>query len=188
MAEAAEENAAPPAQGGETPAQEAGAGTRGQSRIGWKHALALAGIVALAALVVAYIQEGQGAKEVSLAQFKAEVNESSKAAVFQDLREVPAGDARQKIQDCGVQLSYVLSLSGKNVTNYALDGESCYGGLSNSSRTPEDCFQEAAHDGRLAFVISFNATQNKTRLTQSGAYYYGDSAFLSDCAITGLVR
>ncbi|VVC72007.1 Uncharacterised protein [uncultured archaeon] len=146
--------------------------------------IALAAIVLVAA--VYFLQQG-GEKEVSRDEFKELLNATPKAAVIQDLR---AGDAaaRLEIQNCGVQLSFTLSSLGKNVTNYAFDGSECFGGAAPGARPIADCLSEIRSESRLSFSIALNTTANRTAFSRSGASYYGDGQFLSDCAITGLVR
>ena len=151
----------------------------------------LAVVVAIiaAAAIFLYLQP-KAEPEVSLNDFKGLLNSTQNVAIFQDLRTLPAGDAdaRLKMQNCGIQLSFILSSLGKSVSNYAVEGESCYGGQSATARSVPDCMAEVRSESRLPFAILFNSTGNKTLLTAHGAYYYGDSAFLTDCAITGLIR
>lgn len=149
-----------------------------------------AALVLILAVAAFYFIQLRGDGEVQISEFKKIVNATTKAAVIQDLRGIPHGDSNASagLMNCGIQLSYALSLLGKNVTNYAFEGNNCYGGISNSPRTPEECNREIERDGRLKFTLAFNATQNKTLLTSSGARYSGDTSFLSDCTVTSLVR
>ena len=154
-----------------------------------EYALAAALVLLIAAAAFYYLQP-KGAAEISLSDFKAVVNATGKMAVVQDLRALPSGDAdaRMKLQNCAVQISFALSYLGKNVTNYAIEGDQCYGGSSTSARSTQECLGEAAREGRLMFTLGYNSTQNKTSLAAGGASYTGDAGFLSDCTLAGLVR
>lgn len=152
--------------------------------------LLLLALAIIAALAVYYLSQGSE-RELAPADFRTLLNATQQLAVVQDLRAIPAGDstgAKRKAQDCGIQLSYTLSILGKNVTNYAFEGESCYGGSTSAARPPSECVKEMKSEGRLPFYVEYNSTANKTRLLASGAHYYGDAVFLGDCAITGIAR
>lgn len=177
----AEETAAQP--GGGTKKQVSPPGNR------IKYLLAALVIILLAAGAYLYLQQS-GERELSLSEFRARFNLTQRAAVVQDLRALPAEDyaSRSALQNCGIQLSYALSLLGKNVTNYALleDG-SCFGG-SAASLDADACLSEIRNSGRLMFTISYNSTSNRTRLFRDRVEFSGDGGFLSACAITTVIK
>jgi len=147
-------------------------------------------LVALLFVIGADFLLQTSSREISPSDFKVQLNSTSKVAIIQDLRTLPPDDtaARLNLQNCAVQLSMVLASTGKNVSNYAFEGSDCYGGASSPPRAVDECLKEVGREQRLLFTLSFNATQNKTRLTTQGAEYFGDAQFLSECSITGLVR
>jgi hypothetical protein len=152
-------------------------------------AIAAAVLIALAAAYL-FLQWSAQPSEIPPAEFRKLLNATNKVAIVQDLRTLPPDDtvARSNLQNCAIQLSMAISSTGKNVSNYAFEGSSCYGGASSSSRPVADCLKEIGREKRLLFSLSFNSAQNKTRLTAQGADYFGDAAFLSECSITGIVR
>ncbi|MDD5317226.1 MAG: hypothetical protein PHF51_00675 [Candidatus ainarchaeum sp.] len=152
------------------------------------NALLIAAVLVLAVAAALFLAQQAGEKEIGRDQFKAVLNATGKAAVVQDLRGMGEGDARFNEQNCGIQLSFTLSTLGKNVTNYAFEGDQCFGGAASYARPIADCVSEMGAESRLPFFVGFNATSNGTRFTAGAAYFYGDAQFLGDCAITGLVR
>ncbi len=155
-----------------------------------KYALAALVIIIIAGAAYLYFQQS-GEKELSISDFRARLGVMQRTAVVQDLRGIPAGDSNASgaLMNCAIQLSYALSLLGKNVTNYAYEGETCMGGSSASaSRTPNNCDDEIKGENRMMFVISYNSASNRTRLFQGRAVFSGDRNFLSDCSISTIPR
>ena len=152
------------------------------------YALAAFVVLILIGAAYFYLQQSQGEKEIPLSEFRAKLNITTRAAVVQDLRAVPADavQARSALQNCGVQLSYSLSNLGKNVTNYALEGDTCtyVSGSEIQTKTVQECLSSIRSENRLLFSISYNTTANKTVLFPSSAQFYGDENFLSSCAIS----
>jgi hypothetical protein len=169
----------------EAPAPEA----RKKSPLSGMRLLIAAAAIVIAAAALLYFTQG-GEKELSRDEFKALLGSKAGVAVVQDLGAIPPGNASARLnaQNCGIQLSFTLSSLGKNVSNYAFDGGQCFGGASSSARAISDCLAEIRSESRLPFYIEFNSTLNRTRFAASGAHYSGDSTFLGDCSITGLVR
>jgi len=157
-----------------------------------KYAFAALVIIIIAGAAYFYLLQPPAEKEIPLAEFRGSLNLTQRAAVVQDLRGMPPGDAqaRSALQNCGVQLSYGLSTLGKNVTNYALEGESCtaVAGSEIRTKTVAECLSDISSEGRLMFAISYNSTANKTSLFSGRALFSGDAGFLSDCAITTIIR
>jgi len=149
------------------------------------------GVVVLAVLAVAafLLVSSQPADiSLSLPEFRALLGATNDTAVVQDLRGIPANDsARGGIMNCAIQASGVLSLTGKNVTNYAFDASGCYGGSVNGTRPINDCLAEINGQGRLAVTLRYNPSASRTSFTNEGAVFEGDSAFLGNCSIVGYV-
>lgn len=154
-----------------------------------EYAIAAVALVAILALAYVFFWQ-QGERTLTLKEFREMLNVTQKVAVIQDLRAVPEGDyaSRKAIQDCGIELSFSLSYTGKNTTNYAYEGESCFDGFSSMTRTVAECEREMKEENRLPFTVGYNATQNRTLLYVDRVVYSGSRAFLTDCAIARIVR
>ena len=153
-----------------------------------KWVLALVGVLIVVVLAFAY-SNYYGEKEISSVAFKETLNGKGYTAIVQDLREIPANDsiAKLNLQNCAVQLSNALATKGKNVSNYAFEGEICYGGLASGTARPiSECLTEINHDGRLQFVLSYNET-SKTTFYNDKATYTGDAEFMNECVIVSYV-
>lgn len=148
----------------------------------------LAALVIILIAAAAYFYLQQGEKEISLSDFRTLMASTQNVVVVQDLRTVPEGDdaSRQNLQNCGVQATFILAYLGKNVTTYAYEGNSCWGGPANS--TPAQCDALLKADGRYPIIISFSNGEGKTKFYTSHAAYSGNAAFLVDCAISKLMH
>ncbi|NYZ78867.1 hypothetical protein H0N99_01850 [Candidatus Micrarchaeota archaeon] len=125
-----------------------------------------------------------GEQQISLSDFRNELNSSKSIAIVMDTRNAPSQGA---VMQCGVNIAGRLGAIGlydrlSNQT-FVYEGEQCNYGTANSSIS--EC--ESLISNSTVFRIQYNPAKNSTSFYKSKAVMEGDSNFLADCSISKIL-
>lgn len=122
-------------------------------------------------------------QQISLSDFKNDLNSSKSIAIVMDARNSPSPGV---VMQCGVDIAGRLGEIGLydrlNNQTFVYEGEQCsYGNVSSSI---SEC--ESLISNSTVFRIQYSE-KNSTSFYKSEALIEGDSGFLADCSISKII-
>jgi hypothetical protein len=125
-----------------------------------------------------------GQQQISLSDFRSELNSSKSIAVVMDTRNSPSPGV---VMQCGVDVAGRLGEIGLyehlNNQTFVYEGEQCSYG--NASSSISEC--ESLLSNSTVFRIQYNSAKNSTFFYKSEAVIEGDNSFLADCLISKVI-
>jgi hypothetical protein len=123
-------------------------------------------------------------QQISLSDFKNELNNSNSIAIVMDTRNSPSPGV---VMQCGADIAGRLGETGfydrLNNQTFVYEGDQCSYG--NATASISEC--ESLISNSTVFRIQYYSAKNSTSFYKSEAVTEGDNDFLSDCSISRII-